>query len=461
MADVLFGYLHSNDLGSNFHRSLLGLVSHDMAHQRRLHSWAQVKCAAGGIPEGRNQLAARLLENDDCDWLFMADSDMGFEPVALDLLLSQADPVERPIVGGLCFASREAADDGMGGFRTVPRPTMFDWVEHPDGHWRFTGRHHYPFNALVRCAATGGAFLLIHRTVLRQVCDEFGPVWFDRVRGTDNSLIGEDISFFTRTAALGIPCHVHTGIRTTHLKSQWVSENDFWNSFTPPPATSTVDVIVPALHRPRNVQPLMESLRASTGLASAWWIIEPGDTIQADEVTRCGGNVVEFPGSFAQKCNHGFGVTSAPWVLLAGDDVVFRPAWFDHACDVAARYRADVVGTNDTANPRVIRGEHTCHPMIRRTYVDEVGASWDGPGVVCHEGYRHWFVDDEIVTAARLRGVFQPAAGAVVEHHHPLFGTAVDDDVYRLGRSHAKTDEKLWRQRVAAHTSKRVPVGAS
>ena len=57
------------------------------------------------------------------------------------------------------------------------------------------------------------------------------------------------------------------------------------------------------------------------------------------------------------------------------------------------------------SNPRVISGEHGTHLLIRRSYIDEVGASWgtDGkgtPGEVCHDGYTHMYVDDEIVTAA-------------------------------------------------------------
>jgi hypothetical protein len=106
-----------------------------------------------------------------------------------------------------------------------------------------------------------------------------------------------------------------------------------------------------------------------------------------------------------------------------------------------------VVGTNDLGNPRVLAGEHATHLLIRRSYVDEQGASWDGPGVVAHEGYRHWYVDDEIVTSAKQRGVWQMALGSVVEHFHPLFGKAEQDDVYRLGQSFAQTDRATFLER--------------
>lgn len=449
-SDVLVGYLHPHEVSTSFHKSLMGLVGWDMAHDRRLNGWASIKCASGGIPEGRNELAKALLKSD-CEWLFMVDADMGFEPMALDQLLSLADPVNRPIVGGLCFAQREAFDDGSNGFRCVPRPTIFDWVQHDDGHWRFTGRSHFPVNSLVECAATGGAFIVIHRSVFERIAESEGDCWFDRVRGTDGSLIGEDISFFVRCQALDIPLFIHTGIRTTHLKNLWLGESDFWQSFYAPPATELVDVIVPVLHRPQNVKPFMESLRASTGLARAWFVCEEGDDVQADEVRSYGGNVLFHSGSFAKKANFAFdqlsALSEAQWVFLAGDDVKFRPGWLDHCFEVARRYKAKVVGTNDLANPRVMRGEHATHMLVERAYVMGKGASWDGPGVLCHEGYHHWFVDDELVTVAKQHGVFQVALGSEVEHVHPMVGKAPNDAVYDLGADKAQEDEKLFKAR--------------
>jgi hypothetical protein len=116
----------------------------------------------------------------------------------------------------------------------------------------------------------------------------------------------------------------------------------------------------------------------------------------------------------------------------------------------AGRRRAGaVVGTNDLHNPRVTAGDHSPHPLIRRSYVDELGASWDGPKNAAHEGYRHWFVDDEIVTAAKQRGVWVMAHHAKVEHMHPLWGLAEDDATYALGREHVAADRELFKARLA------------
>jgi hypothetical protein len=128
--------------------------------------------------------------------------------------------------------------------------------------------------------------------------------------------------------------------------------------------------------------------------------------------------------------------------------VRFHPGWLDQA-QAAARDGAGVVGTNDLHNPRVTAGDHSPHPMIRRAYIDEQGASWDGPKIVCHEGYRHWFVDDEIVQAAKQRGAWVMAIHSKVEHLHPLWGLAADDETYALGREHTEQDKALFGERLA------------
>lgn len=425
----------------------MDLLAWDITHDRRLGPWAKVRCATGGIPEGRNQLAAGLLA-EDVEWMFMVDADMGFRPDVLDRLHSIADPVERPIVGGLCFAQRETTPDGLNGYRCLARPTIYDWVEHPDGHKRMTGRADYPVNTLTKAAATGAACLLIHRTVFERIQAEYGDTWFDRTRGTDGSLLGEDISFFIRCGALEIPLHIHTGIRTNHHKELWVGEADFWQQFTAPPATEPVTVIVPVLSRPQNVAPLVESLRASTGLAEALFVVEPDDVFEWAAVDKAGAKRITHPGTFAEKINAAMEHVTTSRIFITGDDVRFRPGWLDHLQFVADRYGAKVVGANDLGNPRVTSGEHATHMLIDVDYINELGASWDGPGVVCHEGYRHWYVDDELVTVAKQRGVFQVALGSVVEHMHPIFGKADNDDVYQLGQSFAQKDKAHFTARL-------------
>lgn len=173
-----------------------------------------IPASVNTLPERRNE-AARALLDSDLEWLLFVDSDMGFEPLALDKLLAVADPVTRPVVGALCFGLQHRDPDGMGGYDTKPFPTLFDFVK-----GSFEIRWDYPRDAVTRVSATGCAFLLIHRDVLAKFDD---GTWFDRARlGTE--LLGEDLSFCARAGEMGIPIHVHTGVRTSHHKSLWLSE---------------------------------------------------------------------------------------------------------------------------------------------------------------------------------------------------------------------------------------------
>jgi len=289
----------------------LDLIAHDQTHGRHLNQWMAVKAEALGIPDGRNMLAQELLDSPS-EWLFMVDADMGFAADSLDRLLEWADPIERPIVGGLAFTKRETVSDEMGGWRWRPVPTIYMWQKHPDGKEGFTPRIHYPWDALVRCHATGGAFVLIHRSVFEEMGSGH---WFDRVPGKDGHLMGEDLSFFARVATMGLPVHVHTGVKTTHVKDVWIGDADFWQSFEAKPATDTFEIR-------GDYDPV--TLAATTGLVD-------------DE--------------------------SPDWVLVTSHRAVFHPGWFDHAVFCAELYGAEVVQVG-------------AHALVRTGWLDEHPDDW-------------------------------------------------------------------------------------
>jgi len=457
---VTVAYVHPNEVTTSWHQSLLGLIGWDLGHDCRVArgGWLAMRCyGADGIPAARNKAVEQFLADKDAEWLFWIDTDMGFEPDTVDRLLEVADPVERPIVGGLCFAQKQTAPDGMGGWRTALAPTIYDWTTVEEtGETGFLSRRSYPINALVRCAGTGSACILIHRSVLERMAVEGTGAWYDRIPNptANNRLLGEDLSFCLRAGALDIPVYIHTGVRTTHFKPAWLGEDDYWSTVVPPPAAEPTAVIVPVLNRPQNAAPFMATLRATTGLATVYAIANPDDADTVKAWQDAGAEVLFADGvSFACKVNAGYAQTTEPWLFITGDDVRFHPGWLDHAHATAVQQGASVVGTNDLGNPRVMRGEHATHMLIRRGYVDEVGASWDGPGGVCHEGYRHWYVDDEIVTAARQRHAFAFATASIVEHLHPAWGKAQQDDVYDLGQASQNEDRALFEKRLTVHAS--------
>jgi hypothetical protein len=467
---VTLAYVCSNDVGYAWHHSMVELLGWDLAHFGRVHAggYAAIRYGTDGLVEARNRAVEDFLADDQADWLFWVDTDMGFAPDTVDRLFSVAHPTERPVVGGLCFVQREVSPDGTGGRRTEATPTVYDWL-HVGEKQGFAVRWDYPRDTLVRCSGTGSACVLVHRSVFTKMFERYGRSWYDRAYNPSmKQNTGEDLSFCMRAGALGIPVHVHTGVRASHQKTVWLSEHEFDQQRPAPPATAEVAVIVPVLGRPGNAEPFMRSLRASTGLARAYAVYSAGDddTVlawkdagaelvngAAEDVTEQGrplGNFDFWAQTFAQKVNLGYRQTREPWLFLTGDDVRFWPGWLDHV-QRAAGSRYHVVGTNDLGNPRVTSGEHATHLLVRRVYVDELGASWDGPGVVAHESYGHWFVDDEVVTVAKQRGVWTPCLSAKVEHQHPLYGKAEMDDTYRLGLESAEADKALFGRRCTEH----------
>jgi hypothetical protein len=461
---VTVAYVHEKNLAASFHHCMIEMIGWDLAHEARIirggyKAWT---CGTDGLVDSRNKLVAAWLAEDTADWLFWIDTDMGFAPDTVDRLMAAADPAERPVVGGLCFTQREETSDGMGGWRCRATPTVFDWTVLEDtGQMGFSVRWNYPPDQLTRVAGTGSACILIHRSVFEKIQAKYGT-WYDRVPNTTmGQVISEDLSLCLRACALDIPIHVHTGIKTTHQKTLWLAEDDYYgqvalSQLTPPvpPATEATAVVVPVLRRPQNAAPFMESLIASDTLARVYAVADADDPDTAQAWKESGATVLTWhgpsPGTFAQKANIGYRATTEPWLLLAGDDVKFHPGWLDQA-QAAARDGADVIGTNDLHNPRVTAGDHSPHPMIRRAYIDEQGASWDGPGTVAHEGYAHWFVDDEIVTAAKQRDTWAMAFHSKIEHLHPLWGLAADDETYALGREHIEQDKALFEKRLAEH----------
>lgn len=452
MNNVFVAYLHPDEIPHSFAKSLVNLRLYDVQGSQHIANWANIRSSGYGIPEARNELAAYVLQNDEFEWFLSIDGDMGFEPDALDKLMSVADPESRPIVGGLCFAYKDQGWDQFNGIRNQPLPTIYDFT---DGDYR--GRTHYPVNEVVPSAATGMAMTLIHRSVFERIQEEHGPNWFDRIpkpkEKVSDGPLGEDISFFVRCAGVGVFPSIHTGVRTSHFKRIYVQEADFWESFHAPPATEPVDVIIPTVRdRVGNLPRLLTSLRATTGLARPLLVLDDEDHYKAlDELTDVDFDWVEKPGRFPEKLNFGYKHTTAPWVQFVGDDVTFHPGWLDHQQHVARLYKAQVVGSNDLANPRVLAGEHATHWMVSRDYIEDSGASWDGPGTLAHEGYRHWFVDDEIVAKAKSEGVFQVALGARIEHHHPIVTGAEPDEVYKKNDKHAERDRIKFKKRLKTH----------
>lgn len=215
----------------------------------------------------------------------------------------------------------------------------------------------------------------------------------------------------------------------------------------------SVSVLIPVA-RPGNIPSLLLSLAAS----QAHVRIDPVLIASKDDrksVRACSKSGAKYlvspsrlgPGDFAAKIDLGYRSTDTPWIFQGAEDIEFTLGWADAAIDVANRTGALVVGTNDQGNPEVLRGIHSTHSLIARSYCDDPGASMDGPKSVFSRAYAHNWTDAELVGVAKSRGVWAFCVEAIVRHNHPHWGRGEMDDIYALGLSSFEHDRRTYMQR--------------
>ena len=221
-----------------------------------------------------------------------------------------------------------------------------------------------------------------------------------------------------------------------------------------------VSILVPTLGREEFLPALLATIIESTEVA--WelvFVLDCGDVPSWKAVTHLAGEapdgavvVVAKNGTYPAKTNAGYRASCAPFVLPTADDVVFKSGW-DAALEEFHDPEVCVVGTNDLS-PNSHAG-HATMPILRRTYVDEPGASFGEPGKVFFEGYRHNYVETEICELARHREVWSYCEAAVIEHLHPSWGKREVDDTDAVGNLNGMSgDEELFWERCAVWTSR-------
>jgi hypothetical protein len=193
---------------------------------------ARINCVSGPrIAEARSTIFDSFLSMDDVpEWIWLVDTDMSFPGETLRRLLEVADRDETPMVGGLCYA----------GGHTTMFPTLYELVDLPD-----VGpvprlltdevkiKEALEVQGPVKVAATGGACLLVHRTVVqsmkRPYPNGYGTLpdgnvnpypWFVEGQHIEGNAIGEDVAFTWRAFLMGHNLVVHTGVEIDHWKER-------------------------------------------------------------------------------------------------------------------------------------------------------------------------------------------------------------------------------------------------
>ena len=214
---VVVAHLHPGQVSAYFMHSLVGVLLYDRKGPQRIVGLLQ-EWSSANVSASRNNLTAKFLDGDG-DWLLWIDSDMSFQPDALEDLLASADAVERPIVGGLCFGSKNGS----------LFPTVYRWGQTEAGDLVTWTDGDYPRDALVQVGATGAAFVLIHRTALETIRDRpFSAVfpWYQEME-MNGRPAGEDLTFCFRAGICQLPVFVNTAVKVGHHKSHLLTEDLF------------------------------------------------------------------------------------------------------------------------------------------------------------------------------------------------------------------------------------------
>jgi len=213
---IVVGWLDNGTTAGEFTDSVSRLAAYE-AHMGRLSTTIRVQ-SGPMLEEGRNKLVQLFLDTPGAEWLMSIDSDMSFSYKAVEQLLAVADPVDAPLVGGLCFAVTEQ-------FGVVP--TIYRSVDGLSAVWT-----DYPRDELVPVDATGAAFTLTHRTLFEQYPRDHFHKWFHRreVAATEwheGGVLGEDVSWCWWLRDHGVPMFVDTRVKVGHVKQVVIDDTQY------------------------------------------------------------------------------------------------------------------------------------------------------------------------------------------------------------------------------------------
>lgn len=223
---VIVSWLYPGTVEGEFCDSLFDMLAHDLLGRQRIAARLSMRSGAL-LAAARNEVVKQFLDLDVCDWLLFIDSDMVFARDSLERLFASADPIEHPILGGLCYGL-----DPL----TGPFPTLYKFMKTDGGvmTWRPNGLvddedpNHWPNRdtGLLQVDGTGAAFLMIHRSVLlamRERGYSKAYPWFMESELPGGHPAGEDITFCVRARQLGFPITVDLDLRIGHKKHQIIA----------------------------------------------------------------------------------------------------------------------------------------------------------------------------------------------------------------------------------------------
>ena len=162
------------------------------------------------IGRQRQQALDFWYDKTDFDWILWVDSDIVLTEEALQLVWGVADPINRPVVTGTYFISKENEQAIM-----APYPAVFNWT---DNDYKIAYVHPLPINAVIKVGSAGFGFVLMHRNAVTAMRKVHGSKPYFNETGVGEQFVSEDINFFRMMAQAEVPLYTHTGALVKHMK---------------------------------------------------------------------------------------------------------------------------------------------------------------------------------------------------------------------------------------------------
>lgn len=223
MTKVQIAYIHTENVSHSFHHSMMKLSAR--SSEVLLPYTASAFASTLGLIEARSALMEYFLDDTDATHIWWIDTDMGFAPNTVEVLLES----QKDVIGGVCYGMAKPQPDEFGGYHTKPFLVAFDLVQPTEEepiYYSLSQDLDLDTQDPIQVAATGTGCLLVSRHAATLVRETYGDVWFEQVTytkdGKKRHKVSEDLSFCYRLATLGIPVYIHPRVRTNHAKTVWL-----------------------------------------------------------------------------------------------------------------------------------------------------------------------------------------------------------------------------------------------
>ncbi len=217
---VALGWCDNGNTDGKFVEGLVSIFTHGKSLGLNIDSFVRVE--GNQIGRQRQALFDCWANDSQDDWLLWIDSDIHITAETLKKIWDTADKEKRPVVSGTYFISKQ-----LDGSLMVPFPALFNDLS----EFAIEYVHPLPVDEVVRCDSAGMGLVIMHRSIISKLREKYpNQSLFAEQEGIEDEYIGEDVVFFRKLKAAGIPLHAHTGAIATHVK-RFQLNVDYYNLY--------------------------------------------------------------------------------------------------------------------------------------------------------------------------------------------------------------------------------------